>query len=114
MTIPGDAIALREALSNLIHNAYRHGARRRLTVRVGRERGGCCWRWRMTGPASRAGNGPGCASRSGRRRGGAVGSGLGLSIAAEVAAAHGGEMRFETHSERGFSVILSLPDGAEA
>ena len=39
VTIPADAIALREALSNLIHNALKHGARSRLTVRVGRERG---------------------------------------------------------------------------
>ena len=33
------------------------------------------------------------------------------SILRYLAAAHGGEMRFEAHSERGFCVILSLPDG---
>ncbi|BCM82662.1 sensor histidine kinase [Methylobacterium indicum] len=114
VTIPGDAIALREAVSNLIHNAYKHGARRRLTVRVGRERGRVLLAVEDDGPGIPTGEWARVREPFRAAAGGAVGSGLGLSIAAEVAAAHGGEMRFETHSERGFSVILCLPDGAEA
>lgn len=111
VTIPADAIALREALANLIHNALKHGARSRLTVRVGRERGRVVLAVEDDGPGIPASDWARVRQPFQAATGGTVGSGLGLSIAAEVAAAHGGEMRFETHSEKGFCVILSLPDG---
>ncbi|GJD66414.1 sensor histidine kinase [Methylobacterium frigidaeris] len=111
LTIPGDAIALREALANLIHNALKHGARGRLTVRVGRERGRVVVAVEDDGPGIPASEWARVREPFQAATGGTVGSGLGLSIAAEVAAAHGGEMRFEVHSGKGFCVILSLPDG---
>ncbi|MFH6783193.1 MULTISPECIES: sensor histidine kinase [Methylobacterium] len=112
VTIPGDAIALREALANLIHNAFKHGARSRLTVRLGHERGRVLLAVEDDGPGIPAADWARVREPFQAATGGGVGSGLGLSIAAEVAAAHGGELRFESHSEKGFCVILSLPDEA--
>ncbi|KMO15938.1 histidine kinase [Methylobacterium platani JCM 14648] len=114
LTIPGDAIALREALANLIHNALKHGAPGRLTVRLGRERDRVVLAVEDDGPGIPAGDWARVREPFQAAAGGGIGSGLGLSIAAEVAAAHGGELRFESHSERGFCVVLSLPDGAPA
>ncbi|ACA14646.1 integral membrane sensor signal transduction histidine kinase [Methylobacterium sp. 4-46] len=114
LPIRGDPIALREALANLIHNALKHGAPHRLTVRTRREPG------RVSVEVVDDGAGiP--AAEWGRVRepfqaatGGGIGSGLGLAIAAEVAAAHGGEMRFESRSDEGFAVVLSFPAAEEA
>ncbi|KMO31410.1 histidine kinase [Methylobacterium variabile] len=111
VTIPGDGIALREALANLIHNAFKHGAASRLTVRVGRERGRVLLAVEDDGPGIPASEWARVREPFQAATGGGTGSGLGLTIAAEVAAAHGGGLRFEAHAERGFCVILSLPDG---
>ncbi len=88
--VSGDAVSLREALSNLIDNALRHGARSRLVVTVGAD-GDAAW-------IEVADDGDGFAAplaeftRPFAKGPESSGSGLGLSIAAEVALAHKGEL----------------------
>ena len=67
--VEADAVSLREALANLIHNALTHGARTHLSVRLIKP-------FETGGP------------RSG-------GSGLGLAIASKVVNTHGGMLSFE-------------------
>jgi two-component system sensor histidine kinase TctE len=105
--VDADAISLREALTNLIHNALAHGARTRLLVAVESS---------PTGLAIRVwDDGPGIAADAQERlcapfqKGdGSHGSGLGLAIASEVAQAHGGGLRF-SGTAGDFSVRLELP-----
>jgi len=86
--VNGDAVSLREALGNLIDNALKHGARSRLVVTVG-EGAQSAW-------IEVADDGEGFAAslpelvRPFAKGADSSGSGLGLSIATEVAEAHGG------------------------
>ena len=88
--VNGDAVSLREALGNLIDNALKHGARSRLVVAVG-EGAGSAW-------IEVADDGEGFAApiaelaRPFAKGTDSSGSGLGLSIATEVAEAHGGKL----------------------
>jgi len=88
--VNGDAVSLREALGNLIDNALKHGARSRLVVTVG-EGGDGAW-------IEVADDGDGFTAslaelaRPFAKGPDSLGSGLGLSIAAEVAQAHGGSL----------------------
>ncbi|OYX87547.1 MAG: hypothetical protein B7Y75_01930 [Azorhizobium sp. 35-67-5] len=107
VTVMGDAISLREALANLIHNALTHGATARLTVRVGQEGEGA---WVCV-----CDDGPGIPAEARMRllapfeTGGVEtsGSGLGLAIASDVAKAHGGRVFFLDAAD-GFCVGLAL------
>jgi len=104
--IAADAISLREALANLIHNALAHGAKTRLMVKVERA-------------ATRIAivvwdDGPGIAADARERllvpfqKGdGSHGSGLGLAIANDVAQAHGGKLSF-AGGANDFSARLEL------
>ncbi|WP_342358848.1 sensor histidine kinase [Terrarubrum flagellatum] len=110
LTVDGDAVALREALSNLIDNALAHGARSKLSVTVGADETAA---WVEIGD-----DGDGFAIedqskliRPFEKGGASHGSGLGLSIASEVARAHGGELVF-TRRDSLFRVTLRL--GREA
>ena len=90
--LQGDAVSLREALGNLIDNAFAHGAATRLLVAVGADE--------TTAWIEVADDGGGFAqdpaelARPFAKGAGSHGSGLGLAIAADVARAHGGELRF--------------------
>ncbi len=107
--VAADAISLREALANLVHNALAHGAKTRLMVKVERT------------PTHVAivvwDDGPGIPAEAQQRllspfqKGdGSHGSGLGLAIASEVAQAHGGSLRI-AGGAGDFSVSLELPLG---
>ena len=106
VAIRGDAVSLREALSNVIHNALKHGARTKLHVRVSSDA-------RHTA-VEVIDDGPGIPPSEWQRAQepfhtqGGTGSGLGLAIAGDVVRAHGGELLFRERTEGGFAVILKF------
>ncbi|WP_253706042.1 sensor histidine kinase [Bradyrhizobium sp. WD16] len=105
--IAGDAMSLREAIGNLVHNAITHGANSSLAVElqtiadeavvqvIDDGSGIAAEDWpRMLEPF---GTGP---------RGG---SGLGLAIAADVVRAHGGTIGFQHRVDGRFAVVIRFP-----
>jgi two-component system sensor histidine kinase TctE len=90
--VQGDIISIREALTNLITNALKHGAHSLLSVSIGQDESNA---W-----ISVCDDGPGIPPAEQTRliapfeigTGPASGTGLGLSIAAEVARSHGGAL----------------------
>jgi two-component system sensor histidine kinase TctE len=105
--VAGDEVSLREALSNLVHNALKYGAQTRLEMRVCAE--GTC------GVVCVIDDGPGIPVSEWQRvtqpfhRQSGTGSGLGLAIVSDVVRAHGGELEFRERSHDGFAVIIRLP-----
>ncbi|WP_341987464.1 sensor histidine kinase [Azorhizobium sp. AG788] len=108
--VMGDAISLREALSNLIHNALTHGATSRLTVRVGQDGDGVFLAVCDDGPGIPATERERLLAPFETGAADTAGSGLGLAIASDVAKAHGGAVSFSTAAE-GFCVRLTLQGG---
>ncbi|MFC1458244.1 sensor histidine kinase [Microvirga arabica] len=102
-----DAISLKEAVKNVIDNAVRHGAATQLTLRVREQPGMVEIEVEDDGP----GIPPELWSQVTERFGSSSpnGSGLGLSIAADVLTAHGGKLNFRDRNEDGFAVIMRLP-----
>jgi two-component system sensor histidine kinase TctE len=100
----GDAVSLREALSNLIHNALKHGAETRLEVRVFADDDAAIVEVVDDGPGIPVSEWQ--QVREPFHTKSATGSGLGLSIAGDVVRAHGGELRFRERTNDGFAVIL--------
>jgi two-component system sensor histidine kinase TctE len=112
--VKGDALLLREALANLVHNAIEYSPRGgRVTVRTGR-RGGCSF-------AEVEDDGPGIAPHERSRvlerfyrvpGTPGTGSGLGLAIVREIAGGHGAHMELgDGASARGCRVALTFRDG---
>lgn len=95
--VNGDAVSLREALSNLIGNALNHGARTRLVVTVGADKTNA---WMEV-----ADDGDGFSRRPQEmiqpfvKGSASYGSGLGLAIASEVARAHGGQLAISREND---------------
>ncbi|HEX5738834.1 MAG TPA: ATP-binding protein, partial [Hydrogenophaga sp.] len=107
----GEHGLLKEALSNLLHNAIRHGgAGCHVTLDVGHSEG----RVRFSVVDDGPGLPPEELARAGERffrgsQGQLPGSGLGLAIARTVAERHGGEMRVSAGPEgRGLAVCIEL------
>jgi len=110
--VPGDDISLREALVNLVNNAVTHGASTALRVRIDEE------------PRhiriSIADDGPGIPPELWSAatepfqlpRAEGEGVGLGLSIAADVAKAHGGTLAFARTAEGFFEIRLTIARSA--
>jgi len=112
-TLPfrGEPGLLREALSNLLHNAIRHGgAGCHVTLKVGQSGN----RMRFSVVDDGPGMPPEELARAGERffrgsQGRLPGSGLGLAIARTVAQRHGGEMRVSAGpGGHGLEVVLDL------
>ena len=113
--LPGDASALRQVLLNLILNAYQAGARN-ITLRTRIEHGSALMQpgHGTTVRVEVEDDGEGVAEHlkamlflplvTGRREG----TGLGLALAQQIAAAHGGLLSFEA-LEQGSLFILRLP-----
>lgn len=113
MTLRGEPDLLREALSNLLHNAIRHGGpgcRVTLVVR-GTPAGDVQMMVTDDGPGLPPEELARVGERFFRGRGGHLpGSGLGLAIVQTVAQRHGGQMHASAGPEgRGLVVTLTLP-----
>ncbi|WP_421906575.1 sensor histidine kinase [Mameliella sp.] len=108
ISIRGDQLLLAEALGNLIDNALQHGgpALSRISVTLEKTRDMLDFIVADDGKGVPAEQVPTALSRFGQVDPGA-GSGLGLSIADEVARLHGGEVRFSP-SDRGTRVTLRI------
>jgi two-component system sensor histidine kinase TctE len=112
--VKGDALLLREALANLVHNAIEYSQRgARVTVRTG-QRGGESF-------AEVEDDGPGIAPQERERvlerfyrvpGTPGTGSGLGLAIVREIAAGHGARIELaDGAAARGCRVALTFPHG---
>jgi two-component system sensor histidine kinase TctE len=112
--VKGDALLLREALANLVHNAIQYSTRGgRVTVRTG-QRGGESF-------AEVEDDGPGIAPQERERvlerfyrvpGTPGTGSGLGLAIVREIAGGHGARIELaEGAGARGCRVALTFPHG---
>lgn len=113
MRVSGDSVMLREALANLVSNAVTHGAASLLRVRVEVHDDRAC--------IYIADDGPGIPRSLWKKalqpfhipRTEGVGAGLGLSIAAEVARAHGGSLESSLTDDGLFQIAFSFAcDGA--
>ena len=110
----GDALLLREALGNLIHNAIEYtppGGR--VTVRTGLRNRRAFLEVEDNGPGIAPGDRAQVLERFYRVAGTAgTGSGLGLSIVSEIAAAHDAEIEISAgEGGRGCKVELTFPHG---
>lgn len=109
VVVQGDAMSLREGLTNLINNAAMHGAPTRLEVRVGVAGHEAFVRVFDDGPGIREADWPATLTPFTAPRTGRAGAGLGLSIAHEIAVAHGGRVAFRHPPGGGFEVAMWLP-----
>ena len=114
--VDGDAASLARAVQNLIANAIRHGAAGKwVSIRAAAEG--------RNVSVSVEDRGPGIAARDlphlfepfyrGRGADRVRGSGLGLTIVKQIAAAHGGSVSVDKRREGGAMFTLRLPEGAQ-
>ena len=110
LNIEGEALLLREALSNLLHNALLYaGAGSMVTLRVSCGDGRALLEVEDNGPGLSAQELPHVFERFWRASELPGGCGLGLAIVAEIAQRHGGKARAQAIQPRGLRVSLSLP-----
>jgi two-component system sensor histidine kinase TctE len=112
--VSGDALLLREALGNLIHNALEYApAGGRVTVRTGTRSRGAFLEVEDDGPGIPAAEREQVLERFYRVPGTpGTGSGLGLAIVREIALAHGARLEIgEGEGGRGCKVGLTFPHG---
>ncbi len=112
--VRGDALLLREALANLVHNAIEYSPRGgRVTVRTGERDGKAYAEVEDDGPGIPAHERERVLERFYRVPGTpGTGSGLGLAIVREIALGHGGKIALgEGAASRGCRVALTFPHG---
>lgn len=110
VTIAGEPVSLREAISNVVDNAIRHGAPGRLTVRVLEpDAASVVVEIEDDGPGIPPAAWSRVTTRFGSPTSGVDGTGLGFAIAAEVCEAHGGRLDFRAPGPGGFTVLLRFP-----
>jgi two-component system sensor histidine kinase TctE len=109
--VQGNALLLREAVSNLVDNALRYAGRgAEVTVQLVRPRAG--WlqlRVRDSGPGLAAAQLETVFERFVRGRDDGQGCGLGLAIVREIAERHDGRVWLEPAAPRGLCAVLELP-----
>lgn len=113
VTMFGDAILIQSALGNLLDNAIKYSPTESdISVEMEADTTTCHFHVRDQGPGFPAGSGRRLTRRfaRGSNSEGTVGSGLGLTIADEVARAHGGRLEIARNEEgSGACVTLALP-----
>ena len=111
--VDGDAFLLREALSNLVHNALEYSARGgRVTVRTGRRNGHAFLEVEDDGPGIAPAERSRVLERFYRVPGTpGTGSGLGLAIVREIAASHAANISIADGSLGGCRVEITFPHG---
>ncbi|RAM66876.1 histidine kinase [Herbaspirillum rubrisubalbicans] len=112
--IRGDAIALGEAIKNILDNALQYGAPGLLQVRLDSDGQRHQLRFIDDGPGIAAKDWERLRKPFAPRGENRMGASLGLSIVEEVMRAHGGEMRFAYLPNGYFSVVLDFPAWQEA
>ena len=111
--IEGDAFLLREALANLVHNAFEYPPRgARVTLRTGRREGAAFVELEDDGPGIAPAERARVLERFYRVPGTpGTGSGLGLAIVREIAAGHGANLAIEDSPAEGCRVGITFPHG---
>jgi two-component system, OmpR family, sensor histidine kinase TctE len=111
--VDGDAFLLREALSNLVHNALEYSQRGgRVTVRTGRRNGHSFLEVEDDGPGIAHAQRLRVLERFYRVPGTpGTGSGLGLAIVREIAASHGASVSIDDAAAGGCRVGITFPHG---
>ena len=111
--VEGDAFLLREALSNLVHNALEYSNRGgRVTVRTGRRNGGPFVEVEDDGPGIAPEERARVLERFYRVPGTpGTGSGLGLAIVREIAASHAARVFIDDGAAGGCRVGITFPNG---
>lgn len=109
VTLKGDPILLHNALRNVVDNALKY-APRESVIEIDVTANPPCVVIRDHGPGFPVDQISSLSDRftRGRNAEGIIGSGLGLTIAQEVATAHGGQMTLGTHSKGGACVTFSF------
>lgn len=110
-TIRAKPVALHRAIANLVANAIKYG-RDPITVTIRFTDGACTIAVRDHGPGLSVADRTRLLApftRGDDARGGPQGSGLGLTIAARVAAAHGGRLNLDSPPDGGLKASLILP-----
>jgi two-component system sensor histidine kinase TctE len=112
-SVDGDAFLLREALSNLVHNAIEYSHRGgRVTVRTGRRNGHAFLEVEDDGPGIAPQERARVLERFYRVPGTpGTGSGLGLAIVREIAASHAASMVVDDGAAGGCRVEITFPHG---
>lgn len=106
--VEGDTVSLREALVNLVSNAVIHGARSLLRVRVLVDQPNAVVSVADDGPGIDPAFWESAVQPFDLPRNERDGAGLGLSIVADVARAHGGELAFARATDGLFEVSLII------
>ncbi len=110
LTVPGDKLLLREALSNLIDNALRYAGRgTTVTLRTRAQEGDCLLEVEDNGPGLSAPDLERVFERFWRASELPGGCGLGLAIVAEIAQRHGGSAQAQAVHPQGLRIQLRLP-----
>jgi heavy metal sensor kinase len=116
LSVRGDASWLTQLFSNLLSNAIKYTPKGgRVTVMWRAQDGAVAVRVADTGPGIGAEQVEAVFERfhRGRVPAGSPGFGLGLPIAREIARAHGGDVEVERSSQRGTSLLVTLPIAAD-
>lgn len=111
MAVQGDALALREAIKNIIDNALLYGAKTLLHMDIRQTEAHITLSVEDDGPGIPEAQWSQVRKPFSTRSGNRQGASLGLSIVEEVMRAHGGELNFGWRAPHHFVVSMRFPSG---